>query len=542
MYETKIINAEKAVEAKDEANWKAGHRAWLIVLTLGFVSLIVALDATILVTALPTISANLNGSGSASFWVGTSYLLASSVLMPFMGSLSDILGRREILSAALFFFTVGSIVAGVSQSMDILLLGRVLQGIGGAGILPMTQIVLCDIVPLRFRPKYASVSQIAWAIGSITGPMIGGLLVQHVTWRWIFYLNLPFCGVGIVLVPFVIRLKTQKSSITAKLGRIDWLGGLLFIGSMTAFLMAVTWGGVNHTWDSAATLVPLLVGIAGTVLSIIWEKWGTREPFIRLAIFSNRSALAGYYCAMTQGLVLFIQVYYLALFFSSVKALSPVHTGVVMIAMSSVLVPTGVVVSLFITRTGRIRWALWSGWAFEIFASGLLILMDRSIATWRWVLILMTVGLGHGLLLQALTFVPQAMAKDTDESYAATMYNFSRTFGMAFGVAIGGTMFQNRLKQYLASAGLDITIANNADQYVGILETMTNQSLRSDILAAYESSFRNVFELGLALTVLGALVSLLIRKSVFDRKHVSKHVLEERYTSSPQDSVSSESV
>lgn len=223
--------------------------------------------------------------------------------MPFMGSLSDILGRREVLCAAIFFFTVGSIVAGLARQMNVLLLGRVLQGVGGAGIIPMAQIVLCDIVPLRYRPKYASVVQMAWAIGTITGPLIGGLLVQHVTWRWIFYLNLPFCGIGMAVVPFVIRLKTQERSIMAKLARIDWFGGLLFIGSMTVFLMAMTWGGVDHAWDSPATLVPLIVGIVGTVLSIVWEKYGAREPFIRLAIFSNRSALAGYYCAMTQGLM-----------------------------------------------------------------------------------------------------------------------------------------------------------------------------------------------------------------------------------------------
>lgn len=206
--------------------------------------------------------------------------------------------------------------------------------------------------------------------------------------------------------------------------------------------------------------------------------------------------------------------------------------------MSSILVPTGVIVSLLISRTGRILWALWSGWVFKILASGLLILMDDSIATWRWVLTLMTCGFGHGLLLQALTFVPQT--KDTDESYAATMYNFSRTFGMAFGVAIGGTMFQNRLKQHLASAGLDVTIASNADQYVAVLNTMTDQALRDVISAAYAASFKNVFELGLAIAVLGALVSLLIRKSVFDRKHVTEHVLEEKHTSSLKDTSSSD--
>uniref|UniRef100_A0A093URX7 Putative MFS-type transporter n=1 Tax=Talaromyces marneffei PM1 TaxID=1077442 RepID=A0A093URX7_TALMA len=429
--------------------------------------------------------------------------------MPFMGSLSDILGRREILTAALLFFTVGSTVAGVAQSMDILLLGRVLQGVGGAGILPMTQIVLCDIVPLRFR---------------------------------------PFCGISMVIVPFIIRLRTKQSSILAKLARIDWIGGSLFIGSMTSFLMAVTWGGVDHAWDSAATLAPLLIGIVGTVVSILWEKWGAREPFIRLAIFSNRSALAGYYCAMTQGLVVRILSFTkFGSFHSAVLRFVIFHLGQSILAgpYRCLCYPCEQrprsnrnhrIVA--ISRTGRIRWALWSGWIFEVLASGLLILMDGSITTWRWVLILMTVGLGHGLLLQALTFVPQTMAKDTDESYAATMYNFSRTFGMAFGVAIGGTMFQNRLKQHLISAGLDATIASNADQYVAVLNTMTDQSLRDGILAAYAASFKNVFELSLALTVLGALVSLLIRKSVFDRKHVTEHVLEEKHTSSSKGSSS----
>lgn len=223
--------------------------------------------------------------------------------MPFMGSLSDILGRQEILVAALLFFTAGSIVAGLSKNMDVLLLGRVLQGVGGAAIIPMTQIVLCDIVPLRVRPKYATFSQMAWAIGSIIGPLIGGLFAQYATWRWIFWLNLPFCGVGLVLVPLTLRLRTKKSSVMEKLGRIDWIGGFLFVSSMTIFLMAVTWGGVDHEWASAATLVPLLLGIAGTAVSVIWEKFGAAEPFIRLDIFSNKSALAGYFCAITQGLV-----------------------------------------------------------------------------------------------------------------------------------------------------------------------------------------------------------------------------------------------
>lgn len=224
--------------------------------------------------------------------------------MPFMGSLSDILGRREILFTAVVFFTAGSIVAARAGDMTTLLVGRVLQGVGGAGILPMAQIVLCDIIPLRYRPKYASVVQLAWALGTILAPLIGGLIVAHTTWRWIFYLNIPFCAIAMTIVPLAIRLnKKRELSWPEKLLRVDWVGAILFVSSMTLFLMAITWGGVDHPWDSAATLAPLIIGVVGTFVSIAWEKWGAREPFVRLAIFSNRSAVAGYFCSMMQGLL-----------------------------------------------------------------------------------------------------------------------------------------------------------------------------------------------------------------------------------------------
>ncbi|GAM37771.1 glycosyl hydrolase [Talaromyces pinophilus] len=189
MQEAKYADMEAAVEVNEQVTWEAGRRARLTVLTLAFVRLIVVLGATILVTALP--------------------------------------------DAALLFFTIGSIVVGIAQSMDVLLLGQVLQGVGGAGILPMTQIVLCDIVPLRFRPKYASVAQLAWAIGSITSPLIGGLMVQHVTWRWIFYMNLPFCGVGMVIFGCLVSSVDMHSFLASSMLLGQLLLTLPFAAALT---------------------------------------------------------------------------------------------------------------------------------------------------------------------------------------------------------------------------------------------------------------------------------------------------------------------
>ena len=162
---------------------------------------------------------------------------------------------------------------------------------------------MTDIVPLRQRPKYNAFNMLAWAFGTITGPLIGGLIAQHSTWRWVFYLNFPFCAMGLALVPLVVNLKTERTSLKLKLARIDWTGGFLFIGSMTSFLIAITWGGVQFPWSSFRTLVPLVLGAVGICVAFAWEIWGTKLPFLRLYLFNSRSAWLAYACTLLQGLL-----------------------------------------------------------------------------------------------------------------------------------------------------------------------------------------------------------------------------------------------
>jgi MFS family permease len=240
------------------------------------------------------------------FWAGTSYLLTSAVFQPFLCALSDIFGRREILLLSLSLFTLGTIVCCTASNFTALLAGRSIQGIGGGGIIAMVLVIFTDIIPLRQRPKYNGYVQMAWAFGTITGPLIGGAFTQDITWRWIFYLNFPFCGIGLAMVPLVVRLEKPEAAFSDMFFRVDWVGGFLFIGSTTTLLMAVTWGGSQFPWGSYQTLVPLLVGVAGCVVTILWEKWGAKFPFIRLSIFETRSAFAAYTCATTQGLLVSI--------------------------------------------------------------------------------------------------------------------------------------------------------------------------------------------------------------------------------------------
>jgi len=240
------------------------------------------------------------------FWAGTSYLLTSAVFQPFIGALSDVFGRRELLLLSLLLFTLGTTVCCAAENFTSLLSGRAIQGIGGGGIIVMVLVIFTDIVPLRQRPKYNGYVQMAWAFGTITGPLVGGAFAQHVTWRWIFYINFPFCGIGLLMIPIVVNLEKPKASSSYMFSRVDWVGGFLFIGSTTTFLMAVTWGGLQYPWGSYQTLVPLLVGIAGCFATVAWEIWGAKFPFVRLSIFMTRSAAAAYTCATTQGLLVSI--------------------------------------------------------------------------------------------------------------------------------------------------------------------------------------------------------------------------------------------
>ena len=308
--------------AGSDQEWKAGKKEWMIIIVLAIVSLMVALDATILVPVLPVsalekrveqgsekltyseaIASDLHGDATDTFWTGTAYLLTQSVFQPCLVSLSDIFGRRLFYLISLGFFTTGTLLCCLSRNFNELLAGRSIQGIGGGGLLALGLVILTDIVPLRQRPIYLGVNQMSWALGSMSGPLIGGLFVQHTTWRWIFYLNFPFCGIGFLTVPVVMRLHVNRASVKERLLYVDWIGGFLFVSSTCSFLIGVTWGGSEYPWSSWRTLVPIIIGLAGIGATVAWECWGAAKPFLRLELFNSYSAIAAYTAAVLQGLL-----------------------------------------------------------------------------------------------------------------------------------------------------------------------------------------------------------------------------------------------
>ncbi|KAL7620205.1 hypothetical protein AAE478_009198 [Parahypoxylon ruwenzoriense] len=488
---------KESVQPQSSAEWRADKRVLMILGCLGVVCVMVAIDATILVPSLPAIARALDGTTSEAFWTGTSYLLTNATFQPLIASLSDVFGRREILFLSVALFTIGSLICCLAQDFPTLLTGRTVKGIGGGGIITLNLVVITDIIPLRQRPKYYSFSQIAWALGTISGPLIGGAIAESATWRLLFYINFPFCAVGLITIPWIVRIGSrEKSTLMQKLGKIDWTGSLLFIAGTTAFLIAISWAGHQYPWSSYQTLVPLIIGVVTICLSVFWELKYAKSPFMRRNLFRSRPLMTTYVCTLLAGLLIYAQLYYIALFLLSVQARSPIMTGVDVLPIFCGLMPASGLVGIAVSRLGSWKWSIWLGWMVSTLAAGLLVLLDGETAIVSWVFMFLILGLGHGILISAHSFAVQAIAEVEDVAYASALFTFIRSVGLSLGVAIGGTIFQSRLATGLADRGLPGSIADDAEAFIYELVSMPEESpQRAQIVLAYAESFQFLFKI-----------------------------------------------
>ncbi|KAH7016532.1 major facilitator superfamily domain-containing protein [Microdochium trichocladiopsis] len=496
------------VNKATSAEWKPSAAQYLVMATLSSLSLMVSLDASILVTSLHAIIVDLRIDTTQGFWIATSYLLANTISMPSAAALSDIFGRRNCLFVSLTFFSAGSVVCSVAQGIAVMLVGRCLQGIGGGGIIILSLVIFTDIVPLDFRPKWYAMILGAWALGNCTGPTIGGAIAQYTTWRWVFYLVFPFCGVGFVM----ILLMPQTPIPESRLGNFDWLGCVSFTASITSFLIAISWGGVQYSWTSAPTLAPLVAGVCGLAATLFLETRVKTSPFLHLRLFRSVRTTAPYVCGLLQGLLLYGQLYYIPFYFQSVKGFTALETGKAIIPVAVALVVGSVMSGIVITRLSHFGYPIWGGWGLTTLATGLTLLWDRDTHQVVWVVTLLLLGLGHGAVLNAQNIATQQMAGGPEHGTAAAMYGFLRQFGMALGVAAGTAAFQNVMALKLDWQGLSQEIAIHSESYVAELSQLPDGSdTKAQILQAYLYGFRGVFGFFTAVSGVALLVSLLAK-------------------------------
>jgi EmrB/QacA subfamily drug resistance transporter len=465
-----------------------------------------ALDQTIVSTALPTIVGDLGGLNHLS-WVVTSYLLASTVSTPIYGKLGDMIGRKPVFLAAILIFLAGSMLAGLSQSMTELIGFRALQGIGAGGLMVGAQAIIADIVPPRERGRYMGLIGSVFAVASVAGPLLGGFFVDNLSWRWVFYVNMPVGALAIIIV--ITRLHLHTPTIRH---RIDYLGAGLLTGAVGALILLTTWGGSTYGWGSR-TIVGL--GIAGVALmaAFIWWEKRASEPILPLTLFRSRVFSVSCGMGFMIGMAMFGAIIFIPLFLQLVYGATPTSSGLRMLPLMAGLLVASISSGRAISRMGRYKAFPIAGTAVLIVGMYLLSRLGVGTAPWLASVYMLIVGIGIGLVMQVLVLVVQNDASPENIGVATSTATFFRSVGGAFGVAIFGTIFATRLTDQLARFPHSVTARLGSGIHLSpAAARRLPPAVHNDFLHAFASSLHGVFLWGMAIAIIPFALSWLLKE------------------------------
>jgi EmrB/QacA subfamily drug resistance transporter len=420
------------------------HRQILTILSgllLGM--LLAALDQTIVSTALPRIVGDLHGLSHIA-WVTTAYLLASTVTTPLWGKLGDLFGRKYLFQAAIVIFLVGSALCGIVDSMLQLIMFRGLQGLGAGGLMVLAQASIADIVPPRQRGRYQGYFGAVFGAASVIGPLLGGFLTDQLSWRWIFYVNVP---VGIVAL--VVTTTVLPNTIAKAKPAIDYLGFAVLAAAISCLVLLTTWGGAQYAWGSPVILA-LIVATVVLLCGFVMLERRAAEPVIPLTLFRNRTFDVASAVSFIVGLSMFGAIIYLPLFLQLVSGASATNSGLLMLPLMAGLLVASMVSGQVISRTGRYKAFPVTGTA--VAAIGMLLLSTMSATTPRlvasaWMVVL---GVGLGLVMQVMVLVTQNSVDRSDLGVATATVSFFRSVGGSVGVAVFGALFTSGLTRNLS--------------------------------------------------------------------------------------------
>jgi hypothetical protein len=327
--------------------------------------------------------------------------------------------------------------------------------------------------------------------------------------------NLPFLGLGAILITFFLKLNQKHGSFLAKLREVDWVGMTLFLASTTGFLIPITWGGVQYPWDSWRTLVPLVVCSSGIIAFVLHQEFLAPNPLIRTSVFKNMSAAILFTATIMHGIILWAILYYMPLYYQAVKGMGPILTGVAMFPWTFTVAPASVATGIAIAVTGTYRWANRAGWFLTTLGMGLLLLLRVNTSTVSWVFLQLVGGLGTGMLFPAMALAVQASATAKDQAYAANMFSFLRAFGQTLGVAIGGVIFQNQMRKKMLTYPLLAASANeyskDAAGLVEIIKAMPAGLMKDQLKESYTDALKYIWIVMLAFSAIALIGSWFVR-------------------------------
>jgi EmrB/QacA subfamily drug resistance transporter len=486
------------------------HRQIVLVysgLMLGM--LLAALDQTIVSTALPTIVGDLGGLNHYT-WVVISYILASTISMPLYGKLGDLYGRKRLFQFAIVVFLAGSALCGLSQGMVELIAFRGLQGLGAGGLMVLSLAIIGDIVPPRERGRYQGYVGAVFAVSSVAGPLLGGFFVDNLSWRWVFYINLPVGAVALTVIAAVLHLPARRIA-----HKIDFLGAALLSVSAVALTLALTLGGTEWAWGSTTSFGLFAAGAVLLGLFVVQEHYAG-EPIIPLRLFRNVIFDAAGAGGFIIGLAMFGTIVYLPLFLQIVHGVSPTSSGLRLLPLMASMLFASVVSGRAISKIGRYKAFPIVGMVVLTVGMYLLTRLEPS-TSYLWLsAYIVVLGLGMGLVMQVLILAIQNAVDYRDMGVATSTAVFLRSMGSSFGLAIFGAIFANKLAYWMPRLiprqGLSQVAGRDLLHMTPAQLNRLQPRVHRGLVDAFSNSIHSVFFWAIPFAVAGFVIMLFLRE------------------------------
>jgi len=522
---------KKKLDEEDEGYVRyevSGGKLYAITLALSIICLLSGLDMTVVATALPTIAKEFNDI-SGYTWVITSYMLSSTAFQPMYGKFADIFGRRCMILFALVIFIVSSVLCGISKNMDTLIVFRGIQGIGGGGLMSLCLIIIADIIPIRKRGQYMGILGAVGSFSTVVGPLVGGLFTDHMSWRWAFFINVPFSIIAFIIIVMYVKIPTNNENLRQKLLRIDYAGTIVLILGVVSLLLALEWGGVDYPWSSWKIILLFCLFAFFFIVFLIVEKFA-KEPIIPPGIFKVRNINCMIVACVLIGFAFMGSCTYIPLYFQMVRGMKATTSGLMLIPMSIIVTILNIGSGAFIGKHGYVNIIFIIGFLFSAASGYVYSLFDLHTSIVILLLIIAFGGIGPGLTRQNMILVAQDSAPKSILASTTAVVTFFQIIGGIVGIAIFNTILNNRVPKRLNHYDSSI---NPADVNMKLINTYGENGLR-----AYNDGLRTNFLIIIPCSIIALFACLCTKNVRLNRK--PQEAIDDKEKSSSADTIKPE--